>query len=135
LHHVRRSGKMKIWIPLERRTRVESKELEGESEEGPREILLLPNLRSFLDWIFKSPWVLGEVKETRRGVLHGLKGWMLVNNGGERRERGKKGYFHCWPTGWSRASPVRPVTGTGQTGDRPWSSQWALIGFSDPPSV
>jgi hypothetical protein len=43
--------------------------------------------------------------------------------------------FYCGPTGWSRASPVRPVTGTGQTGDRPWSSQRALIGFSDPPSV
>jgi hypothetical protein len=43
--------------------------------------------------------------------------------------------FYCGPTGWSRASPVRPVTGTGQTDDRPWSSQRALIGFSDPPSV
>jgi hypothetical protein len=24
---------------------------------------------------------------------------------------------------------------TGQTGDRPRSNQWVLIGFSDPPSV
>jgi hypothetical protein len=76
LHHVRRSGKKKIWIPLERRTRVESKELEGESVEGPWEILLLPIIRPFLGWIFKPPWILREVKERRKGeVLHGLDGW------------------------------------------------------------
>jgi hypothetical protein len=53
---------------LERRTRVESKELEGESEEGPWEILLLPNLRSFLSMSFER----GE--KEKKGVLHGLKG-------------------------------------------------------------
>jgi hypothetical protein len=50
---------------LERGTRVESKELEGESEEGPWEILLLPILRPFLGLIFKPPWILREVKERR----------------------------------------------------------------------
>jgi hypothetical protein len=59
---------------LERGTRVESKELEGESEEGPWEILLLPILSLFLGSIFKPPWILREVKERRRGVLHGLAG-------------------------------------------------------------
>jgi hypothetical protein len=52
---------------LERGTRVESKELEGESEEGPREILLLPILRPFLGLILKPPWILREVKERRKG--------------------------------------------------------------------
>jgi hypothetical protein len=51
---------------LERGTRVESKELEGESEGGPWEILLLPILRPFLGLIFKPPWILREVKERRR---------------------------------------------------------------------
>jgi hypothetical protein len=54
----------------------------------------------------------------------------------EREGEGEKvDSFYCGPTGWSRASLVRPVTGTGQTGDRPRMSQRALIGFSDPPSV
>jgi hypothetical protein len=53
---------------LERGTRVESKELEGESEEGPWEILLLPILRPFLGLIFKTPWGKGGVKEGRRCV-------------------------------------------------------------------
>jgi hypothetical protein len=58
---------------------------------------------------------------------------MLVNNGGERRKGGNRvNSFYCWPTGWSRVPPVRPVMATGQTGDRPWSGQWALSGFSDP---
>jgi hypothetical protein len=74
-HHVRRSGKREVWIPLESGTRVESKELEGESEEGPWEILLLPILWPFLGLIFKPPWILREVKERRRrGVHHGLAG-------------------------------------------------------------
>jgi hypothetical protein len=73
LHHVSRSGKMKIWIPLERRTRVESKELEGESEEGPWEILLLPILSLSLGWIFTTTWVLREVEEGRGDGLHGLE--------------------------------------------------------------
>jgi hypothetical protein len=55
LHKVNRLGKKKIWIPLERRTWIESKELEGESKEKPWEILLLPILRLSLGWIFKSP--------------------------------------------------------------------------------
>jgi hypothetical protein len=55
----------------------------------------------------------------------------------EEREgrRGKKDSFYCGPTGWRRASPVRPVTVTGLTGDSRWSSQRGFIGFSDPPSV
>jgi hypothetical protein len=72
LHQVKRSGKKKIWIPLERKTWVESNELEGESEEEPWEIILLPILSLFLGWIFKPPWILREVKERRKGgVLHG----------------------------------------------------------------
>jgi hypothetical protein len=51
---------------LERGIRVESKKLEGESEEGPWEILLLPILRPFLGLFFKPPWILREVKERRR---------------------------------------------------------------------
>jgi hypothetical protein len=51
---------------LERGTRVESKELEGESEEVSWEILLLPILSLFLGSIFKPPWILREVKERRR---------------------------------------------------------------------
>jgi hypothetical protein len=31
-------------------------------------------LRSFLGWIFKSPWVLREVEERRGDGLHGLDG-------------------------------------------------------------
>jgi hypothetical protein len=50
---------------LESGTRVESKKLEGESEEGPWEILLLPILRPFLGSIFKPPWILREMKERR----------------------------------------------------------------------
>jgi hypothetical protein len=54
---------------LESGTRVESKKLEGESEEGPWEILLLPILRPFLGSIFKPPWILREVKKRReRGM-------------------------------------------------------------------
>jgi hypothetical protein len=74
LHGLKRSGKTKIRIPLERRSWEESKELEGGSEEGPWEILLLPILRSFLGWILKSPWVLREVKEGRVRGFHGLEG-------------------------------------------------------------
>jgi hypothetical protein len=88
LHQVRRSGKRKVWIPLERWTRVESKKLEGGSEEGPWEILFLPILRPFLGSIFKSPWILREVKERRwRGGASrfGCKG---VNDGGEREKGG-----------------------------------------------
>jgi hypothetical protein len=59
----------------------------------------------------------------------------VVNDRGERRRGVKEDSFYCGPTCWRRASPVRPVTGTGQTGDRRWSRQRALIGFSDPPSV
>jgi hypothetical protein len=59
----------------------------------------------------------------------------VVNDRGERKEGVKEDSFYCGPTGWCRASSVRPVTGTSQTGDRRWSSQRALIGFSDPPSV
>jgi hypothetical protein len=118
LHGVKRSGKTKIWIPLERRTWMESKELEGGSEEGPWEILLLPILRLSLSWIFKSLWVLREVEEGREDGLHGLDGLKLVNNGGERRKRGKRvDSFHCWPTGWSRAPPVRPVTALGRASE------------------
>jgi hypothetical protein len=51
---------------LERRTREESKELEGDCEEGPWEIILLPILMPSLVWNFKSPWMLREVKEGRR---------------------------------------------------------------------
>jgi hypothetical protein len=59
---------------LESETRGESKKLEGESEEGPWEILLLPILRPFLGLIFKPPWILRKVKERRgRGVHHGLE--------------------------------------------------------------
>jgi hypothetical protein len=58
-----------------------------------------------------------------------------VNDRGERRKGVKDDSFYCGPTGWRRASPVRPVTGIGQTGDRRWSSQRALIGFFGPPSV
>jgi hypothetical protein len=50
---------------LESGTRVESKKLEGGSEEGPWEILLLPILRPFLGSIFKPPWILREVKRRR----------------------------------------------------------------------
>jgi hypothetical protein len=73
LHHVRRSGKRKIWIPLERGTRVESKELEGEWEEGPWRILLLPILSLSLGWIFKTPWGKERCKKGGEGVLHGLE--------------------------------------------------------------
>jgi hypothetical protein len=45
---------------LESGTRVETEKLEGESEEGPWEILLLPILRPFLGSIFKPPWILRE---------------------------------------------------------------------------
>jgi hypothetical protein len=68
-------------------------------------------------------------------VLHGLRQEWVVNDRVERRRGVKEDSFYCGPTGWRRASPVRPVTGTGQTGDRRWSRQRALIGFSDRPSV
>jgi hypothetical protein len=125
LHRVRRSGKKKIWIPLERRTRVESKALKGESEEGPCEILLLPILRPFLSWIFKPPWILREVKERRRGVLHGLEGWCWWNDRGERRRWVKRWIpFTMAPrvkvgrhqSDWWQA-PVRPVTAHGRASE------------------
>jgi hypothetical protein len=78
LHGVKRSGKMKIWIPLERRTWEKSKELEGELVEEPWEILLLPILMLSLGWIFKSPWEKREVEEGREMVF---KVWIGVNAG------------------------------------------------------
>jgi hypothetical protein len=59
-------------------------------------------------------------------VLHGLKlqGWWMI----EREGGGKRGFLLLWPHG------LTPGV-TDQTGDRPWSNQRALIGFSDPPSV
>jgi hypothetical protein len=127
LHHVKRLGKMKIWIPLERRTRVESKELEGESEEGPWEILLLPILSLSLGWIFTTSWVeRGEREKKGEEMVYTVwKGWMLVNNGGERRERGKReDIFTVGPwveVGCHRSdqwwAPVRPVTTPGQVSE------------------
>jgi hypothetical protein len=75
-----------------------------------------------------------KVRRGRRGASRfGCKG---VNDGGEREGRGvKEDSFYCVPTGWRRASPVRPVMVTGQTVDSRWSSQRGLIGFSDQPSV
>jgi hypothetical protein len=73
LHGVKRSGKTNIWLPLEIRTWEETKELEGESEEGPWEILLLPILRLSLSWVFKSPWILRDVKEGRVRAFLGLE--------------------------------------------------------------
>jgi hypothetical protein len=130
LHHVKRSGKKKIWIPLERKSWVESKELEGESEEGPWEILLLPNLSLFFGWNFKTPLELREVKERRKrgGCSTVRQGECWWNDRGERRRGVKDGFFLLWPHGLKSGV-------TGQTGDRPWSSQRALISFSDPPSV
>jgi hypothetical protein len=136
LHHVGRSGKRKVWIPLERWTRVESKELEGESVEGPWEILLLPILRPFLSSIFKPPWSLRGVKERRRrGCSPRFEAAGVVNDRGERRRGGKRGFLLLWPHGLTPG--VTGQTGDGHRSDRccRWSSQRALIGFSDPPSV
>jgi hypothetical protein len=58
---------------------------------------------------------LREVKERRRrGELHGLAGESWWNDRGERRRGGKDDSFYCSPTGWRRASPVRPVTAPGR---------------------
>jgi hypothetical protein len=125
LHHVKRSGKKKIWIPLERKTWVESKELEGESEEEPWEILLLPILSLFLGWIFKSPLVKRDESEENRGVLHGLELKCWWNDRGERR-RGVKRWipFTVAPrveVGRHRSdrwrAPVRPVTAHGRASE------------------
>jgi hypothetical protein len=58
---------------LDRRTRVESKELEGECEEGPWRILLLPILSLSLGLIFKSSWGKERWKKGGEGVRHGLE--------------------------------------------------------------
>jgi hypothetical protein len=121
LHQVRRSGKRKFWIPLERWTRVESEKHEGESEEGPREMLLLPILRLFLGWIFKSPWIVREVKERRWRKVSTVWGrGGMVNDRGERRKRGVKGFLLLWPHG------LTPGV-TGQTGDGHRSDRWQLL--------
>jgi hypothetical protein len=87
LHHVKKSGKKKIWIPLERKTWVESKELEGESEEEPWEVLLLPILSLFLGWIFKSPRGEKWSERERRWWVFGLErmkaGEMMEEREGE----------------------------------------------------
>jgi hypothetical protein len=118
LHHVRRSGKRKVWIPLERWTRIESKELEGGSVEGPWEILLLPILRPFLGSIFKPPWILREVKERReRGCaprFEVARGWMIEEREGR---EGKRGFPLLWPHGLTPGL-------TGQTGDGHRSDRW-----------
>jgi hypothetical protein len=99
-HHVRRSGKKKIWISLERRTWDVSKELEWECEEGSWEILLLPILIPSLGWYFKSPWGKGEVNERGEGVFHGFgRGGMLVDDRGERRRMVKSSIFLLWAHG------------------------------------
>jgi hypothetical protein len=48
LHRVKRSGRTKIWIPLERRTCGELDELEGESVEGSWESVFHPILSLLL---------------------------------------------------------------------------------------
>jgi hypothetical protein len=123
LHGVKRLVKTKTWIPLERRTWEESKELDGGSEEGPWEILLLPILRSFLGWIFKSPWEKGRGERERRGVLHDFgRGWKLVNDIGERRRMVKDRFFLLWTHGLQSGA-------TGQTGDGHRSDRWPpLVG-------
>jgi hypothetical protein len=71
---------------LESGTRVESKKLKGESEEGPWEILLLPILSPFLGSIFKPPWILREVKERRgRGGAPRFEAAGVVNDRERRR--------------------------------------------------
>jgi hypothetical protein len=52
-------------------------------------------------------------------------GWMIEEREGR---GGKKDSFYCGPTGWRRASPVRPVTAAGQARE-------AISVFSPPPSV
>jgi hypothetical protein len=85
---------------LESGTRVESKKLEGESEEGPLEILLLPILSAFLGSIFKPPWILREVKERRgRGGAPRFEAAGVVHDRGERKEGVKEDSFYCGPTG------------------------------------
>jgi hypothetical protein len=61
----------------------------GEGEEGPWEILLLPNLRPFLGSNFKPPWILREVKERRgrRGAPR-FEAAGVVNDRGEREGGG-----------------------------------------------
>jgi hypothetical protein len=126
LHHVKRSGKKKIWIPLERGTWVEYEELEGESEVGPWEILLLPILSLSLGWNFKSPLELREVKERRREgppwFGRGESWWIME----EREERGvKERIFSLFgprvEVGRHRSdrwrAPVRPVTALGRASE------------------
>jgi hypothetical protein len=71
---------------------------------------------------------LREVKERRRECSTVWQGESWWNDRGERRRGVKSGFLLLWPHGLKSGV-------TGQTGDRPWSSQRALIGFSDPPSV
>jgi hypothetical protein len=90
LHHVKRSGKKKIWIPLERKTWVESKELEGEVKRG------LGRSFCFQSWAFslvESSSLHGEKvewKRERRWWVCGFgegEGWWIRE---EREERGVK---------------------------------------------
>jgi hypothetical protein len=54
-------------------------------------------LRPFLGSIFKSPWILREVK-VRRG-RRGVYGLRQERDRGERRRGVKEDSFYCGPTG------------------------------------
>jgi hypothetical protein len=69
---------------------------------------------------------MGERRGGRREVRGGLTVWeeeMLGEMIEEREGRGKEiDSIYCGPTGCSRETSVRLVSGTGQTGDPPGSS-------------
>jgi hypothetical protein len=90
LHEVKRSGKTKIWIPLERRTWEELQELDGDSIEVPWESAFHPISSLIPCWSLRNPWGEGEEIFGGRSFHHGLEeeeSWWIME---EREDEGVK---------------------------------------------